>query len=504
MGGVRLPEYDDLDATAMGALVRAGEVSPAELLQAAIERIEARNPPLNAVIRPLFDAAHAEVARGLPEGPLTGVPMLVKDLMADIAGVPTTSGSRLLEHYVPAVDAEIVRRWRNAGLVIVGKTNTPELGLVGVTEPALHGPTHNPWHTAHTPGGSSGGSGAAVAARMVAIAGAGDGGGSIRIPAACCGLVGLKPTRGRTPNGPLVFEGWSGLTVQHVLARSMRDTALLLDVASGVELGAPYCAPHVPGTFAAEVDEAPGRLRIAFSTGTIFGGANHRECVLAVERAAELCRSLGHEVDEAAPELDRPRLARAWIGIVAANLAAEIARAEIVVGRSAARDDLEPLTALVREIGRKGQSGADFVAHQFAAQKAGHAVAQFHERYDVWITSTLGRPPARIGEFAMPPVRRVLSSIARAVPTKRSMGIALEMMANDPQLHAYPNTQLANLTGQPGLSLPLHTSGDGLPVGVQFMARYGDEATLLRLGAQLERAVPWARKKPVVAGLQRT
>ena len=499
MGSLALPEYDDLDATAMAALVRAGEVSPRELLQAAIERIEGRNPPLGAVIRPLYDAAHAEVARGLPEGPLTGVPMLVKDLMADIAGVPTTSGSRLLEHYVPTVDAEIVTRWRKAGLVIVGKTNTPELDLVGVTEPALFGPTRNPWNTAHTPGGSSGGSGAAVAARMVAIAGAGDGGGSIRIPASCCGLVGLKPTRGRTPNGPLVLEGWSGLTVQHVLARSMRDTALLLDVESGTELGAPYCAPGVRGTFASEVERAPGQLRIAFSTATMFGRTNHPECVRAVERAAELCRSLGHDVEEAAPELDHPRLARAWIGIVAANLSAEIARAEHAVGRSAAGDDLEPLTALVREIGRKGVSGADFVAHEDAAQRAGFAVAQFHERYDVWITSTLGRPPARIGEFAMPPVQRVLSTIARALPGRRAMGVAIEMMANDPQLHAYPNTQLANLTGQPGLSLPLHTAGDGLPVGVQFMARFGDEATLLQLGAQIERAVPWAQAKPVLA-----
>jgi amidase len=493
---VSLPEYDDLDATAMAGLVRKGDVEPRELLQAAIERIESRNPALNAVIRPMYDAAHAAVAQGLPAGPLTGVPILVKDLMADVAGVPTTSGSRLLERYVPTHDSEIVKRWRKAGLVIVGKTNTPELGLVGVTEPALHGPTRNPWNTAHTPGGSSGGSGAAVAARMVPIAGAGDGGGSIRIPASCCGLVGLKPTRGRTPNGPLVFEGWSGLVVQHVLARSVRDSALLLDVESGAELGAPYCAPAVPGTFTAELERAPGKLRIAFDTGTIFGRDNHPECVHAVERAIETCRSLGHEVEEASPELERAALARAWIAIVAANLSAEVARAERAAGRPAASDDLEPLTGLVREIGRKGVSGADFVAHEFLVQQAGLAVARFHERHDVWITSTLGRPPARIGEFAMRPLERLLTAISRALPTKRAMAIAMDMMTKDAQLLAYPNTQLANLTGQPAISLPLYTSSDGLPVGVMFTARYGDEATLLRLGAQLEQATPWARRKP--------
>jgi amidase len=493
---MRLAEYDDLDATAMAGLVRSREVTPSELLQAAIERIDARNPALNAVIRPMFDEARAAVGEGLPDGPLTGVPMLLKDLMADVAGVPTTSGSRLLERFVPKVDSEIVRRWRRAGVVFVGKTNTPELGLVGVTEPALHGATKNPWNTGHTPGGSSGGSAAAVAARMVPIAGAGDGGGSIRIPASCCGLVGLKPTRGRTPNGPYAFEGWSGLVVQHVLARSMRDTALLLDVAAGPEQGAPYCAPGVAGSYVEQLAREPGVLRIAFSTGTIFGVESHPECIAAVERAAELCRSLGHEVEEASPEIDRSRLARAWVGIVAASLAEEIGRAEHALGRSAAGDDLEPLTALVREAGRRAVSGADLVAHEYAAQQAGLALARFHERFDVWITSTLGKPPAAIGEFDMPPLQRVLTAITRAIPTRRALSIALEMMANDKQMHAYPNTQLANLTGQPGLSLPLHTSSGGLPIGVQFLARYGDEATLLRLGAQIERAQPWAQRRP--------
>jgi len=330
----------------------------------------------------------------------------------------------------------------------------------------------------------------------VPIAGAGDGGGSIRIPASCCGLVGLKPTRGRTPIGPHVLEGWSGLTVQHVLARTMRDTALLLDVESGAEPGSPYTAPGTDATFASQVGHPPGKLRIAFSTGTLFGGTSHPECVAAVERAAELCRSLGHEVAEAQPELDHPRLARAWIGIVAANLAAEIDRAEAAVGRPAGGDDLEPLTALVREMGRKGTSGAELVAHEFAAQQAGLTVARFFEHHDVWIGSTIARPPPKVGEFALPTVQRLLIAISRALPTRGGLRMAMEMMANDPQLHAYPNTQLANLTGQPAISLPLFTSTDGLPLGVQCMGRWGDEATLLRLGAQLEVAVPWAHRRP--------
>lgn len=494
LAAMQLREYDDLDATAMAALVRSGEVSPDELLVAAITRIEARNPALNAVVRTMFDHARASVAAGLPDGPLRGVPMLVKDLMADIAGIPTTSGSRLLEHHTPGTDAEIVRRWRAAGVVFVGKTNTPELGLIGVTEPALHGPTRNPWNRDHTPGGSSGGSAAAVAARMVPIAGAGDGGGSIRIPASCCGLVGLKPTRARTPNGPDRAESWSGFTVQHVLARSLRDSALLLDVAAGPEPGAASMVPPPPRPFADEVGREPGRLRIAFSTATFFGGDNHPECVQAVEDAAKLCASLGHDVVEAAPEFDRGAVVRAWMTTVAANLAAEVRWAERAVGRPAG-NDIEPLTALTAMIGRQ-LGAAELVSLQFEAARACGQVGRFFGDHDVMLTSTLGRPPARIGEFALPAVQRALIALVRRVPSRLAARQALEMMVTDPQLRAYPNTQLANVTGQPALSLPLATDRGGLPLGVQLIGRFGDEATLLRLGAQLEQARPWAQRRP--------
>ncbi len=490
-----LREYEELDATALALLVRKGEISPSELLQAAIARIEAGNPGLNAVVRPMFDEARQAISAGLPDGPFRGVPMVIKDLMADYAGVPTSSGCRLLERHVPDRDAEIVTRWKRAGLVIVGKTNTPELGIIGITEPALWGPTRNPWNTEHTTGGSSGGSAAAVASRMVPLGGAGDGGGSIRIPASCCGLVGLKPTRGRTPNGPSFIGLWSHMVVQHVLARSMRDTAALLDVEHGDELGAPYAAPARARPFVEEVAQAPGKLKIAIHTGTLFGADNHPACVAAVERTAHSLASLGHEVEYAVPDLDREGLIRAWMSLVAADVAAEIDWAERTAGRHASGDDLELLTRLTATLGRF-QRGDVLKGCEQLVLAQGHLVARFFQDYDVLVTSTLARPPAKIGEFALPPMQQLLARIAIAVPTRFSMKTTLDMMTTDPQLRAYPNTQLANLTGQPALSLPLASSDEGLPLGIQFVARFGDEATLLRLGAQLEQAAPWAHRRP--------
>lgn len=495
---MKLPEYDDADATQMAAWVAANEVSPTELLEAAIERIEQRNPELNAVVHRMFDHARQVIESGLPDGPFRGVPFLLKDLLADDARVPTTAGSRMLAEFVPAADSELVRRYKQAGLVIVGKTNTPEFGLLGITEPALHGPSRNPWNREHTPGGSSGGSSSAVAARMVAAASAGDGGGSIRIPAACCGLVGLKPTRARTPIGPSRGEDWMGLTVQHALCRSVRDTAAFLDVEAGPEPGAPYVAPPPERPFVQELEAAPGSLRIAVFRGTLLAGRLDPECLTALDHTTRLLESLGHHVEEHEVRIDTAALARAYLMITGAATAAEIDAVTSARGRSPSRGELEPLTAFAAALGRM-VSGPQLIAAERDIHVAAKAMARLHESYDVLVCATLAQPPAKIGAFAPPGWQRALMQVFPAIPARALLDPALDQMAADPQLAAYPNTQLFNMTGQPAISLPLHQSTQGLPLGVQFVARFGDEATLIRLAAQLEQAAPWKDRKP--AGL---
>src|SRR5438067_2052381 len=319
-----LPEYDRLDATELAALVRCKEVSPAELVEAAIERVEERNPPLNAVVARSYDRARQQARGPLPDGPFRGVPFLLKDMLAVDGGTCTSNACRFFQGFVPEGDSELVRRLKSAGLLIVGKTNTSDMGILPVTEPRLYGPSRNPCNTASTPGGSSGGSAAAVASGMVPMAHGGDGGGSIRIPASCCGVFGLKPTRGRNPMGPYVGEGWHGIAVEHALTRSVRDSAALLDATQGPDLGAPYVAPAPERPYADEVRRDPGKLRIAFTARSLLGTAVHPDCVEAVERAAALCERLGHSVEEEAPEVDRRALSKALLVLIAAETAAEI------------------------------------------------------------------------------------------------------------------------------------------------------------------------------------
>jgi amidase len=296
-------EYQQYDALGLAELVRSGQVSPLELVEAAIARIEAVNPQINAVTYTMFNQARQAAQRDLPDGPLRGVPFLVKDLLALVAGVPTASGTRLLKDWAPTIDSEMVRRWKQAGLVILGKTNTPEFGITPYTEPALFGPTRNPYDLARTAGGSSGGSGAAVAARMTPIASGGDGGGSIRIPSSVNGVFGLKPTRGRTPTGPINYELWEGYAIEHVLTRSVRDSAALLDATAGVDPGAPYAAPPQERPFLEEVGRDPGKLRIAYTTRALIGVDEplDAECGRALQNTLKLLEALGHHVEEAAP-----------------------------------------------------------------------------------------------------------------------------------------------------------------------------------------------------------
>ncbi len=468
-------EYDRYDALGLAKLVRDREIGAAELLETAIARVEAGNPRLNAIVHKLYDQARDSVAAGLPAGPFTGVPFMLKDLGAFQKGVPCSFGSRLFDGFIAPVDATITERYQAAGLVVLARTATPELGLNASTEPALQGPTRNPWDPTRSAGGSSGGSAAAVAARMLPAAHATDGGGSIRIPAACCGLFGLKPTRARNPSGPLVGEGWSGMSVGHAVTISVRDSAALLDATHGAALGDPYPAPPVARPFLAEVGADPGKLRIALVTAPPDGMPVHPDCVAAAESAARLCAGLGHVVEPATLPAVPPIFNGATGIIVSANLRNALEQRGRALGREPGPQDVERVTWQMAEMGRK-YTAAEYAAAVQTIHGIGRTVAPFFARYDVLITPTLAQPPVPLGH--------------------------LDMMLDDldvftARLAAFmPFTPLFNITGQPAASLPLHWNAQGLPIGVQFAARFGDEATLFRLAAQLEAASPWRDCRP--------
>jgi amidase len=482
-----------LDGLGLAAAIRSGELSSSEAVEASIEKIEAENPRINAVVHKMYDDARAR-AKSPPAGPFQGVPLLVKDLLCAVAGQPLACGSRALRDYVPQYDAELIVRLRKAGFILVGKTNTPEFGILGTTEPELFGPTRNPWNTQHSAGGSSGGAAAAVAAGWVPIAQGGDGGGSIRIPASACGLFGLKPTRGRTPFGPVQGEGWAGFAQEHVITRSVRDSAAVLDAIHGLDDGAPYAAPAPERPFLDEVSREPGKLRIAFSTGSLFGKTVHPEVAAAVADTAKLLASLGHEVVEDTPSFSRDELVRAYLVVVATSAAGEVAGTEALTGRKPTSDQFESTTWLLHQIGGR-LSATDYQSAVAAAHRAGRSVAGFFQKYDVFLNATLAWPPPKIGEWAPTPSERRLLGVLRAFPVRAALFRALDDLA-EKGFEKTANTQLFNQTGQPAMSVPLGWTRDGLPIGSQFAARFGDEATLLRLAAQLEQARPWAARTP--------
>jgi amidase len=468
-------EIARLDATAQAEFVRKGEITPLELVDAAIARIERANPVLNAVVTPTFERAR-ETARGdLPDGPFRGVPFLLKDLSAAWAGVRQTSGSAFLRDFTPPVDSVLVERYRAAGLVFLGKTNCPEFGFLPTTEPALFGATRNPWDTNRTPGGSSGGSAAAVAAGMVPIAHGNDGGGSIRVPASCCGLVGLKPTRARITHAPLLGDIMGGLVVDHALARTVRDSAALLDATAGPAPGDPYGAPPPARPFLAEVGADPGQLRIAWSASNPIGAPVHPDCIRAVEEAAALCAELGHDVEEAAPTVDGDLLYESFFAVWLAGHAWGIEGMARAIGRKPEAESFEPLTWAFYRIGREIRA-ADYLLAVTALQGIARQVAGFLARHDAWLMPTLAQPPVPLGTF------------------DRDSTEALEVFRRASEF--VPFTPLFNATGQPAVSLPLHWNDSGLPIGVQLAGRFGDEATLIRLAAALEEARPWADRIP--------
>jgi amidase len=461
-----------LDATAQAELVRKKEVQPLELVEAAIERIERLNPALNAVITPMYDLARARATGKLPDGPFRGVPFLLKDIMASYAGVRMAMGSKVLQNFVPDHDSELVKRLKSAGLIVLGKTNTPEFGILPTTEPEIFGASRNPWDIKRTTGGSSGGAAAAVAAGMVPMAHANDGGGSIRIPAACCGLFGLKPTRARNPLGPDFGDVISGLVVEHALTRSVRDSAALLDATAGPDVGDPYWAPPPERRFLKEVGADPGKLKIAFSSRAATGVKVHADCVSAVESVAALCADLGHEVVEAALDLNGEVVAYAFTVLWSAGCGST------VKALGSTQTQVEPLTWALKEMS-DNFSAADYIHALMTLQRLSRDVARFFLDYDVLLTPTLAEPPVLLGTFDAPP-DNPLQTLERAA--------AFACF-----------TPLCNMTGQPGMSLPLFWNADNLPIGTHFAGRFGDEATLFRLAAQLEEAKPWADRRPPVS-----
>ncbi len=490
------PEFNHHDGLGLAELVRAGQVSPAELVDEAIARIEAGNPRINAVIRKMYERARETVRAGVPDGPFAGVPFLIKDLLSTVEGVPTSCGTRILKDVPQAHDSEMVRRYRAAGLVILGKTNTPELGLLPYTEPEAFGPTNNPWDLTRTAGGSSGGSAAAVAARMVPLAGGGDGGGSIRIPASCCGVFGLKPTRGRTPTGPDLGENWRGFVQEFVLTRSVRDSAAMLDALAGPEVGVPYWAPPQERPYLEEAATEPGRLRIAFSSRPLLGHDVDAECEQGMQATARLLEGLGHELVEASPTVDREAFSIAYLMVIAAETRNAIVQAAKEAGRKTSLADFEIGTRALAMLGQAFSAG-EYAGALNYLQASSRGIARFCEEYDVLLTPTLARPPVPTGSL-QPTVaeRRQVGIMSRlnAGWLMKALGIIKPLA--DKTFEFMPYTPVFNVTGQPAMSAPLHWTAGGLPVGVHFVGRFGDEATLFRLAGQLESAQPWFERTP--------
>lgn len=462
-------EYLKHDATALAQLVQRGDVSALELLETAIQRLETVNPQINAVAETLFDEARDAARRGLPRGPFSGVPFAVKDLNHAVQGVVLAHGSRAFAGQRSDHDSESVRRFRAAGLNIFCTSTSPEFGLSVTTESALRGATRNPWNLDHSSGGSSGGAAALVAAGVIPMAHATDGGGSIRVPASCCGLVGLKPGRGTTPVTDRYSEGWNGLTTSLCVSRTVRDSAAVLDSTHGIEAGSRYGVAHQPGRYLDALNRPPRSLRIAVMREAFNGAPVHADCLAALDVTVRLLAGLGHSVEEAAPKLDIPALTLGMTRVIASHVAATIEARGRERGAPVKTDELETVTAFLAQLGRAA-TAVELISADQAFMSAARSLAQFHERFDLLLTPTLAQPPAKLGEvsLALDPGRYVAAFASYC-----------------------PFTALANQTGVPAISLPLHWNDKGLPVGSQFIAPLAGEATLLGLAAQLEQAHPW-------------
>jgi amidase len=493
---MKTSEYLQHDAVGLAALVKRGETSAQELLELALRQGAGAQPKTNAICRLMESEARAQLKEQL-DGPFAGVPFLIKDCAQDYAGLPTTFGSRSMAGAVAPQHAYVVRRFLEAGLVIFGKTNLPEFALKGVTDSKLFGRAQNPWDFERTPGGSSGGAAAAVASGVVPMASGSDGGGSIRIPAAYCGLFGLRPSRGRISPGPAEGEIWYGASAEGVISRSVRDTAGILDLLAGGEAGDPFVVARGSEPYAALMQRDPPRLRIGFSSVSPIGTDVHPEAVAAVNDAAKLLATLGHEVEEATPEIDGAALAKSFLHIYFGQVSAFVMQAKATGARGS---DFELLTRLTATLGNATSSGAMTVQlrkwNEFA-----RALARFHARYDLLLTPTVAHPAIKHGQGDLSAAEQAILNLlerTRLLGLLARLGVLdgmVDKIARD-SLQYVPFTQLANLTGTPAMSVPLHWTADGLPLGVQFVARFGEEDRLLQLARQLETARPWFSRLP--------
>lgn len=489
---MRHDEYAAHDAVGLAALIRDGQVTAAEVRAAARSRLAQVNPLLNAIV---LEIDPPPAARGT--GPFAGVPFLLKDMDGYLAGHPCSYGSRSLAGWVPQRDSEQVARYRGAGLQIIGKTNCPEFGILGITEPELHGPARNPWSPNHVPGGSSGGSAAAVAAGIAPAASAGDGGGSIRIPASACGLFGLKPSRGLTPLAPEA-EPWLGLVSRHVLTRSVRDSAALLDVASPPEPGARFGPPPRPSSYLRRLDRPPQRLRVGVSRRSFLGEPLHPDCRAAVDDAAALLASLGHRVVDYDLPFDGVAVARTYLTIVAAAVARDVQATRAKTGRIPRPALFERPTWFLKQVGEALSASELAAANERAALLARSLGGVFSSDIDVHLSATMASPPVRVGELGIGVAEKAALSVLQRVPVPGLvLRRALDQLAHD-SLEKTPNTQVFNLTGQPAMSLPLYWNAQNLPIGVQIAGAFGADELLLRLAQQVHDARPWFGKLPEI------
>jgi amidase len=473
------PAFSEYDALGLADLISRGESTPVELLSWAIANVEAINPKLNCIAHTHYDEARAQIAAGVAPGAFHGVPFIIKDLGIELSRTVTSAGSLSFKDRRATADSELVARYKRAGLVIFAKSTSPEFGLAYTTESKAFGLTRNPWDLERSAGGSSGGAAAAVAGGIVPMAHASDGGGSIRVPASCNGLFGLKPSRGRMPFGPTATERWLGLATAHAVTRSVRDSAALLDATCGMELGSRYTAPAPSsGSYLQELNHPPGRLRIALMLASPTGTPVDTVCIAAARDAARLCESLGHHVEEAAPVLDTDALTSGFLAVIMTAVAQLLRDRGAERGLPVSAEEVETVTWIYAEQGRKATALMIADANS-AFQAAAIAMAHFLTRFDLLLAPSLARPPAKLGVLGLSPVD-------------------LDVYGREVSSYS-PFTSLANMTGQPSMSVPLFWTPERLPVGALFTGRYGEEATLLRLAAQLEKARPWARKRPVLA-----